>query len=295
MIRVASLLPAATEMVAALGVSSWLVGVSHECDFPPVVTLLTRLTATPIDTDLSGAAIDREVRALRADGRAVIGINALELKRLAPDLIITQELCDVCAVADGEAHRLAAVMDPPPRVLSLAGRDLEGIWRDIVAVGSALDLSRRAANLVASLRLKLALLSQRTPAGPARRVVCVEWLEPLYLAGHWVPDLVQAAGGVDVGANSGGPSSRSTWSGLAALAPDLVIVMLCGFGIERALMELSGLVDSDGIALLETTPTWVLDGNAYTSRPGPRVTVGAELIQRAMLGTEGPGLVRWRG
>lgn len=293
--RVVTLLPAATEMVAALGGMSALVGVSHECDHPEEVRRLPRVTATPLDPDAPGGRIDAEVRRLRAEGRPVIAVDRDALRRLAPDLVIAQGLCEVCAVADGEVHRLAAALDPAPEVLSLAATTLEGIWADIRAVGGALGLEAEALELVSRLRERLARLRARSAGGRAPRVACLEWLDPPYLAGHWVPELVEAAGGRDVGARPGAHSRMCRWSELDALRPDLVLVMLCGFSVPRARAELDALDDPEARRVLGSAPVWILDGNAYTSRPGPRVVDGAERIRAAIEGRELPGLERWSG
>ncbi len=291
--RVVTLLPGATEIVAALGGAGSLVAISHECDHPASVQHLPRVTSTPLDPNLPGAAIDAEVRRLRDAGRAVIAVEAAELRRLAPDLVITQDLCEVCAVSDGAVHRLAAALDPPPQVLSLTGRTVEGVMADIRAVARALDLDAEGDELTAGLRSRLTRLRRGAPPVP-RRVLCIEWLAPLYLAGHWVPDLVAAAGGHDVGAAAGAHSAVSSWEAAAALRPDLIAVMLCGFGLPRALSELEALHDAAADRLLRSAPVWVLDGNAYTSRPGPRIVDGAELLQAAMRGEARPGLAAWR-
>jgi iron complex transport system substrate-binding protein len=291
--RVVTLLPAATEIVAALGGTGSLVGISHECDHPASVLGLPRVTATPIDPKAPGAAIDAEVRRLHGAGKPVIGVDADALRRLAPDLLITQDLCEVCAVAEGEVHRLAAVVRPPPAVLALSGRTIEGIWADIAAVAKALDLAPDGDELVAGLRSRLDRLQARR-RGHRPRVVCVEWLEPLYLAGHWVPELVDAAGGQDVGAVPGSHSSRREWAELPGLRPDLFVIMLCGFGVERTLTELSALDSSAAVSTLRSAPVWIIDGNAYTSRSGPRTVDGAELLQGALEGREAGGMVRWR-
>lgn len=291
--RVVTLLPAATEIVAALGEAGSLVGISHECDYPADVLRLPRVTATPIEPGAPGSVIDAEVRKLHQAGRPVIGVDAELLRRLAPDLIVAQDLCEVCAVAEGEVHRLAAVVEPSPVVLTLQGRDVAGIWGDIRRVARALDRVPEGERLVGGLDTRLGRL-RRAWAGARRpRVVCVEWLEPLYLAGHWVPELVEAAGGVDVGAAAGRHSARREWGEVAALRPDLVVVLLCGFGTARALAELAALADPRALELLGSVPTWVMDGNAYTSRSGPRVVEGAELLAGALGGQEAPGIVRW--
>lgn len=292
--RVVTLLPAATEIVAALGAIGSLVGISHECDYPPAARGLPRLTTTPIDPEAPASRIDAEVRHLGAEGRAVIAVDGKALRALAPDLVVTQGLCEVCAVADGEVHRLARLMDPPPAVLTLSATTLAGISLDIRRVGEALDRSAEAEELVRGLERRLARLGRAPLPSRPRRVLCIEWLEPLYFAGHWVPELVAAAGGRDVGAAPGAYSARREWSDLAAARPDLVLVALCGFGIERARRDLDALAHAEARRALQQAEVWLLDGNAYTSRPGPRVVDGAERIRAALEGRELPGLSRWR-
>jgi iron complex transport system substrate-binding protein len=289
--RVVTLLPGATEIVAALGAGALLAGVSHECDYPDWVSRLPRLTSTPLDPSQPSAAIDDQVRRLRQAGRAVIQVEADALARLAPDLIITQDLCEVCAVADGVVHRLADVMDRPPEILSLTGRTFAGVLEDIRRVARALGRPADGDGLAAQLRSRLDGLAPHPRT--RSRIVCIEWLEPLYLAGHWVPDLVAAAGGIDVGAQPGAHSARSSWTAVPALGPELAVVMLCGFDIARARRELDRLDGGEAAALLGAIPVWVVDGNAYTSRPGPRLVDGAERIHAAIQGRECPGLERW--
>jgi iron complex transport system substrate-binding protein len=292
-VRVVTLLPAGTEIVAGLGGAGHLVGISHECDYPPSVQGLPRVTTTPIDPSSSGPAIDAEVRRLREAGRPVIAVDAAQIRKLRPDLIITQGRCEVCAVSDREVYRLAEAIHPAPRVLSLAARDLGGIWRDIHDVGTALDLANEAEELVLGLQSRLRRLRALAPS-PSPRVLCIEWLEPLYLAGHWVPELVAAAGGEDVGASTGSHSARREWAELPALRPDHVIVMLCGFGTERARAELDGLDHPAALGLMGQVPTWILDGNQYTSRPGPRVVDGAERIRAVLTGVSAGEVHRWQ-
>jgi iron complex transport system substrate-binding protein len=289
--RVVTLLPAGTEIVAALGAAGRLVGISHECDYPPAVQRLPRVTATPIDSGLPGAVIDAAVRRLQEAGRPVIGIDAGQLEALKPDLIITQGLCEVCAVSDGDAHRLALGMSSSPRVLSLGARNLAGLWNDIRAVGQALGLEDEAEEMVLALRSRLNRL--RAEKGTGARVLCIEWLEPLYLAGHWVPELVEAAGAHDVGAVPGSDSARREWAELSDLQPDCLLIMLCGFGIERSRRELSALEDPVALELMSRVPTWIIDGNSFTSRPGPRVVDGAALIRSAVLGRSAGEVEKW--
>lgn len=291
MLRVVTLLPAATEIVAALGARAALVGISHECDYPPEIRGLPRVTTTPIDRGWSGARIDQTVRELGQAGTPVVAVDAGQLARLRPDLIITQSLCEVCAVADGEVFRLVQVLEPAPRILTLTAGDLAGIWRDIRLVAEALDRSAEGEALVLELRASLSRLAR--PVGSRPRVLTVEWLEPAYSAGHWVPELIQVAGGQDPMARPGDHSRRFDWAEARAARPDLVAVMLCGFGVERSLEELRQLADKAAIQVLSSAPVWVLDGNAYTSRAGPRVVETARLLQSALDGAERPGLVRY--
>lgn len=290
--RVVTLLPAATDIVSALGATSMLVGISHECDYPPEIQHLPRVTTTPIDRAACSASIDREVGRLREAEQPVIALDAEQLRQLAPDLIITQELCEVCAVSEGQVHRLAAMLRPAPMVLSLRARDLAGIWADIRAVGAALKLEAKAEEVVLELQSGLQRLRSSVPT-PAPRVLCVEWLDPLFLAGHWVPELVAAAGGLDVGAKAGSHSIRRSWAEAAALRPDLVLIMLCGFDADRARVELDRLADPDAVELLCRVPTCVIDGNAYTSRAGPRVVDGAEQIHSVIAELLGGGIEPW--
>jgi len=291
--RVVTLLPAATEIVAALGGADNLVGVSHECDYPPAVEGIPRITTTPIHPEAPAIVIDAEVRRLRAEGRPVIGVDAAALQRLAPDLVVTQGLCEVCAVADGEVHRLAVALDPPPQIVSLSATTVAGIWLDIRSVGTALDLAADAEEMILGLQSRLARLARVRQAAPPR-VVCVEWLEPLYFAGHWVPELIAAAGGQDVGAAPGSHSTCRAWSDVEALRPDVIVVALCGFGVDRTCRDLDGFSDPEARRVLRGAEVWVVDGNAYTSRPGPRVVDGAERIRAAFESRELPGLRRWQ-
>jgi iron complex transport system substrate-binding protein len=211
-------------------------------------------------------------------------VDAEELRRLAPDLILTQGLCEVCAVSDGEVYRLTDAMRPAPRVLSLTAHDLQSILADILNVAEALDLKPEGDELVAGLRYRLNRLVESAPA-QRPRIVVVEWLDPLYLAGHWVPELVAAAGGIDVGAAPGAASRRIDPGELATLAPEPVLVALCGFSAERARAEL----ERTPLPPL-AAPVWVLDGNAYTSRAGPRVVDAAALVRAAVNDEVRPGV-----
>jgi iron complex transport system substrate-binding protein len=289
-VRVVSLLPAGTEIVAALGAADFLVGISHECDYPPSVTHLPRITTTPIDPSAPAAGIDAEVRRLRQSGQPVIAVDGAQLLALQPDLIVTQALCDVCAVAEGQILGLAQTF-PGARVLSLRAESVNGIWCDVRAVGEALGLLDEAEELIGQLENRLDRIKRNRPAAPPR-VACVEWLDPLYLAGHWVPELVECAGGIDVLGRAGERSVQRQWAELKELRPELVLVMLCGYGVDRARRELERLDHPDAWEVMSDAPVYILDAHAYTSRPGPRVVEGALRIQDAIMNRVPPDLQR---
>jgi iron complex transport system substrate-binding protein len=281
--RVLSLLPAATEIVSALGAGDSLVGITHECDYPAAVAHLPRVTHSGIDPTLAGPALDAAVRGLRDSGAPVIAVDLDQIRALQPTVVLTQDLCEVCAVADGQLHQLAETLVPPPTVVHLTGRTLDGVDADIRRVGQALDLEADAAELVAGIRYRLRHLPGPPPATPPR-VVSVEWLDPLYLAGHWVPELVEAAGGIEVGGGRGEKSRRRAWAEVAAMRPDVLLIMLCGFGIRRAQEEWAAFARGNPgiITMLGAARVRFVDGNAYTSRPGPRLVDGAAAIRAAL-------------
>jgi iron complex transport system substrate-binding protein len=289
-VRIVSLLPAATEIVAALGGAigdpprpgvPGLVGVSHACDYPPEVRGLPRVTATGVDVNRSCAVIDREITTIVTGGAApVITVDAAQLARLAPDLLIGQGVCEVCAVGETDLTRVLAALSMPPQVVTLHAHTIEGVLEDIRRVGRALDLVDEAIELVAGMRYRFRRVRERHTAIATRavpRTVVLEWLDPPYVAGHWVPELVALAGGRDVGNAPGARSARRGWGELVRLAPDRLIVALCGFDVPRARREVASLRERDARRLL-TRGVEFLDGNAYTSRPGPRLVEAAERL-----------------
>ena len=291
--RVVSLLPAATEIVAALGGRTCLVGISHECDYPASVLDLPGSPPRPIDIVAAGGAHRRRSpSAERERASRSSPIDADALRRLAPDLIITQSLCQVCACHDGQVYRLAAGFDR--RRSCPARRDDAGRASGQTSGRSARRWGSAGRRKCWSLGLQARLADLAAPgaAPPAAGAVC-RVAGPAVLAGHWVPELVAAAGGRDPAVTPGSHSTRREWSEVVGLRPDLILVMLCGFGVERSLAEFEA-IGPEARAALATAPVWILDGNAYTSRPGPRLVDGAERIAAALRGEELPGLVRWR-
>jgi len=279
--RIASLLPSATEIVCALGLRDNLVGVSHECDFPADVVGLPVLTEPKLDPRRSSAEIDRDVRALVTDGLGVYRINLEVLQHLEPDLIVTQDQCDVCAVSLPEVEAAAReCLGGGVEVVSLRPSRLADVFDDIRRVGAA--AGRDAGAVVAELEERLAVLRARQPHLRSRpRVACVEWLEPLMAAGHWIPDLVELAGGTYDLVAAGALSPTIGWERLAESRPDVVVLMPCGFKLEQTQRELPRLREHPewrALPAVRQRRVYAADGNAYFNRPGPRLVDSAELL-----------------
>ena len=287
--RIVSLLPAATEIVAALGAVGRLVGVSHECDFPPQVRSLPRVTRSRIDPALPSGAIDRAVADAKRTGVATVEVDVELVAHLRPDVLIGQSVCEVCALGAADLARVVTTLIPIPWVVTLHAHTLNGVLEDIATVGETLELRDEAEELLAGLRYRLRRVAARAQASattvgaqhaaPLRkpRVLVLEWLDPPYVAGHWVPELVELAGGKDVAGTPGEPSRRRSWADLTALQPDLILVALCGFDTARARVELDA-VRAGAARALHGCRVEFVDGHAYTSRPGPRLVDAAELL-----------------
>ena len=278
--RVVSLLPAATEIVAVIGGAESLVGVSHECDYPPLVQALPRVTRTRVDPALPSREIDRQMSEAKRTGIAPIEVDLPLLARLRPDVLIGQSVCDVCAVSADELARIVRALEPTPWVVTLHPHTLADVFSGIARVAESVGRRDEAREAMAEIKRRLLTLRQSVPRGSTRiRVLVLEWLDPPYVAGHWVPELVAVAGGTDVGNTAGALSVVRPWRELAATAPDVVIIALCGFDEARARRELAAVTDPDALALLSRRVE-IIDGNAYTSRPGPRLVEAAELLAR---------------
>ncbi len=276
--RIVSLLPGATDAVVALGAGAQLVGVSHSCDGAPAgVPVVTRCA---IDADAPSASIDAEVREITETGNALYALDDAAIARLAPDLIITQGLCEVCAVSEAAVHRLAATLPSRPRVLSISGGSVDGILADLAAVGDAIGARDEADELTGGLRVRIRRVHETLKAAraPRPRVVVLEWTDPLFCGGHWVPEQVKRAGGVDLLGTAGAVSRVVTSHALERADPQMVIVAPCGFALERAVTEAARLCET--IPCLADKTVWALDANALTSRPSPRVVDGIEVLAR---------------
>jgi iron complex transport system substrate-binding protein len=264
-VRVVSLVPSATEIIAALGLADQIVGRSHECNYPPEVETAPVVSASRVDTaELSSADIDRAVRDALADGRPLYAVDAELLERLAPDLIVTQDLCEVCAVSSGEVKRVTHI---DVETVSLDPRDLSEIEESIRTVARHLHAAAKGELLAQAMHHRIDTVHQLVRGLPRQRVFVAEWLEPPFAAGHWVPEMVDLAGGDEV---LGLPRERSfatTWEAVAEAAPQLVVLAPCGFDLERTVAE-AGSVPAMGARVV------AVDGDAAYSRPGPRVAEG---------------------
>lgn len=281
--RIVSMLPGATEIVYLLGLGDQLVGVSHECDFPPDARTKPAVTRAPFDShSLPSAEIDRLVTETAAIGRELYHVDPAVLSDLKPDLVLTQGLCDVCAVSVATVN---AALPSGPRVLSLDAGRLDEMLADIVRVAGAAGVSDLGERAVRDLRARLESVRQRTSGLPDRRVACLEWLDPPYNAGHWVPEMVELAGGVEVISRKGEFSRRVEWDEVVRAAPEVLALMPCGFGPERSLQEiglLSRLPGWESLPAVRTGEVWAVDGNSYFSRPGPRLVQGVELLAQIL-------------
>ena len=278
--RVVSLLPAATEIVAALGAIDQLVGITHECDHPAETARIPRVTSSAVDRDASSASIDAEVRALSSSGAAVFTLDAALLAELAPQVVLTQSLCEVCALPRGEVDRAVAAMATAPRVLSLGATTLGDVWADVRRVGDAIGRSVEADTLIASLEARVRHVHETLKAAraPRPRVAVIEWLDPLFTAGHWSPELVRRAGGIDVLAQPGAHSVQVSADAVRAAAPEILLFAPCGFDVERAEREARVLLGTDAWKWARPLQSWALDGNSLTSRPGPRLVDAIETM-----------------
>lgn len=284
--RIVSLLPSSTEICFAIGLGNRVVGVSHECDFPPEVPGLPVLTSPKVDPHATSAEIDLQVRALVADGLSVYRIDEARLRELRPDLIITQDVCEVCAVSFTEVREATArLLGAEASILSLSPLTLSDVLNDIGRVGRATGMEHAAHQLVADLRTRLERLRAETATLPRPRVLVLEWLSPPMVAGHWTPELIRIAGGEPILGHDGEPTGPVDWATIVEAAPEVVLIAPCGFRLEQSLRELPALAARPGFAALPAVRAGrvaVADGNAFFNRPGPRLVESAEIAAMAI-------------
>jgi iron complex transport system substrate-binding protein len=284
------LIASATEIVCALGFREWLVGRSHECDYPPDVESLPVCSASRVDTAASSLEIDRQVKAAVAQAVSVYRVKTEELQRLRPTHLITQTQCEVCAVSLKDVERaLCELVESQPQIVALEPMALADVWRDIQAVARAVGEPDRGDRLVSRLQSRLAEIESQCRRFGAPTVVCLEWIDPLMSAGNWMPELVKIAGGRPLLSAAGQHSPWMTWDELERADPDVVVILPCGFDIARTVAELPPLVRHPRWGELRAARSgrvYVTDGNQYFNRPGPRVVESAEILAEVFHGPD---------
>lgn len=284
--RIVSLLPSTTEICFALGLGDQVVGVTHECDYPPAARALPHLTRNVIPPGArTSAEIDALVRERVLAGGSIYDLDRDLLAALAPDLVLTQALCEVCAVALDEVQAAAATLPIPPRVASFEPRTVEETLASIAEIAALAGVPERGTALVAQLRARLAAVRDRLAGAAPVRVLCLEWLAPPMAGGHWVPEMVRLAGGVDVLGPEGQPSVPVTWDAIDASDPDVIVLMPCGYDLDAAhaaARELEGEPRWHALLAARERRVVVVDASAYFNRPGPRLVDGVELLARLL-------------
>jgi len=282
--RIVSLLPSATEILFALGLGQQVVGVSHECDYPAEARSKTVVVHSRLPKDLTPVEIDRHVREFTERGESIYGVNGEVLRRLAPDLIVTQNLCSVCAASPEDLAAVLATFDDRPEVLSLDPLDLGDVWRDILWVGDETMRGHQAERLLESIGARLAAIESEIAETVSRpRVAFLEWLQPLYVGGHWIPEMVELAGARDVFGTVRKPSFRISLQEIVAAQPEVVVVAPCGYNAERARAEYQSLAfprEWQEMPAVRNNQIYYVDANAYFSRPGPRLVTGLEILAK---------------
>ena len=278
--RIISLLPSLTEILAVLQLEAETIGVTHECDYPDSVKTKPRLTSSSIDVNTSSASIETQVNARfeKADGLYALDIETF--KALKPDLVLTQKLCDVCAVSYGLVERVVATLNPQPQLLSAEPTSLEEMYESIQAIAQAAGCPERAIEVIAHLRQRVGQVVEQVQPLTPLKVALLEWIEPLYSAGQWNPELVRLAGGIPMDTTSA-PSHRMGWDTLVNFDPEVILVMPCGFSLERTLQEMPTLTahpDWPKLKAVRNQQVYAADGNSYFNRPGPRLVDSLEIV-----------------
>jgi iron complex transport system substrate-binding protein len=274
--RIASLVPSATEMLYALGLGDSVVAVTHECDYPPEARSLPHLTRTVLRAGLSAAEIDRAVKARVAEGQALYELDEELLATLAPDLIVTQAVCAVCAVSYEEVLDVAARLPSKPGVVQQDPSTLGEMLEDVVRLGEATGIAQQAHELRGELEGRLATVRAAVSGASPPRVIALEWLDPPYVGGHWIPEMISIAGGEDVAGPPGLKSPEVSWGELSGLSPDVAIAMPCGWYVDDSRAQ--ALTHWEQIAALGAQRVFAVDAASTFSRPGPRLVDGVELL-----------------
>jgi iron complex transport system substrate-binding protein len=282
--RIISLLPSATEILFGLGLDAEVAGVSYDCDFPPQVSERRVVVDSRIPPGLTAQEIDRQVREYVERGESLYTVNADALRELAPDLVVTQDLCLVCAASPDDLAAVLANFEKRPRVLSLNPRNLGDVWDDISRVARETSREDAAEKLLAEIKQRLQALQRQVEKSSARpRVAFLEWLDPFYVGGHWVPEMIVLAGGEDVFGRVGAPSFRVELKDIVAAAPHIVVVAPCGYDAEQARKEYCAMTFPpawNSIPAVRDGRVYAFEANAYASRPGPRLVTGVEALAK---------------
>ncbi|TNF03621.1 MAG: cobalamin-binding protein [Gammaproteobacteria bacterium] len=282
--RIVSLLPSATEIICGLGLRHQLVGVTHECDYPPDVVGLPIVTSSRIPKGLSSAEIDAQVNGQLDTDSALYSLDKHRLEHLQPDLIVTQALCDVCAVSADEVNAISCQLPGDVRVVNLEPSCLKDVLDTVLLVGEAAGCVETAQQYHGYLDQRVAAVAQRSQRlgdRPRPRVAILEWIDPLFDGGHWYPELIGLAGGTPCFGDRHGPSRRRNWSDLVAAAPDVLLVSLCGFDLQRTAQDIPLLTNQPDYGMLPAAKTgqvFAVDGNRYFSRPGPSLVDSLEIL-----------------
>jgi iron complex transport system substrate-binding protein len=271
-----SLVPHATELLFALGLGEQVVGVTHECDYPEEAQDLPQVTRDVLEPGLAPREIDAAVRARTQAGESIYELDEELVRELEPDLIVTQALCHVCAVSVDEVRALAQAMPGPPRVIALDPTTYGETVGDVRTIAQATGAKDAALELIARTARRVDIVRLAVRGAPRPRVAALEWMDPVFVAGHWTPQLIEMAGGEDVLGFAGEPSREATWDDVAAAQPEVVIVMPCGYDAARALVEAEGFAER--LRSLGADHVVAVNASAYFSRPGPRLVDGLELL-----------------
>lgn len=284
--RIVSLLPSVTEILFALGLDREIVGVSHECDFPPAARTKTGVIHSRLPHNAAPAEIDRLVREYVSRGQSLYAVDAEKLEALSPDLIITQDLCHVCAASPDDLATALSRFATRPEVLCLNPQDLGDVWRDILLVGETVSRSAEAERLVDEIGQRLGALEKQLDSNALRpRVAFLEWLQPIYVGGHWVPEMIRIAGGDDVFGNARKPSFRVHLQDVVEAAPEIMLIAPCGYTAKQARSEYEALDLPDqwhSIPAVKNNRVYALEASSYFSRPGPRLVTGIEILAKIL-------------
>ncbi|HVB34343.1 MAG TPA: cobalamin-binding protein [Patescibacteria group bacterium] len=283
--RICSLLPAATEILFAIGAGADVVGVTHECDYPPEAASRPPLIHPRIDARAAAGEIDRQVRECVERGQSVYVVDAERLREIDPDLIVTQDLCHVCAASPDDLAAALARFDKPPRLLSLTPQKLADVWESIRALGDATGCLVAAEALVGRLEARIGAVEAEMRSAAPVRTLCLEWLDPPFVAGHWVPEMVELAGGIPVLARAGVPSVALEWRVVLDSQPDEIVLMPCGYNLEKTLDEYSqARLPSEwwDLPAARSGRVAAVDASSFFARPGPRLAGGVEILARIL-------------